>query len=110
MPFKLIENPEFTHDVAVMVPGDDGPREEKLRTRFRHLTDAEREPFDTQTDAGMKDFLRAAVVRFEDVVDDDDQPIDCDDALKERIIGVQYVRIGVYFGYFAGMGKARLGN
>ncbi|WPY94675.1 hypothetical protein T8T21_00690 [Limimaricola variabilis] len=108
--FKIVDRPEFTHDVPVMVPVDGGYREEKLRTRYRVVPDSEAESLVMSRTEDVKAFLRLAVVGFEDVVDDADQPIPYSDELRERLIGAPHVRLALVRGYTAAVSKARLGN
>lgn len=110
MPYKLLKTVEFTHDVPVAVPADGGHQEATLRTRFRHLSDEEAAQFDFGSGEGMKDFLRAVIVRFEDVVDENDRPVAMSDELLERMIGTSYVRLALLRHYGAAQTKARLGN
>ena len=68
--FKKPTDREFTHDVPVLVPADDGHEEHKLRTRFRAKSRAQQAAFDLTTEEGVDVWLREIVVAFEDVVDD----------------------------------------
>ena len=108
--FKIVSDPQFTHDVPVMVPVDDGHAEQSLRTRFRVLDDEARSAFDLTTPEGTKDFLHAAVVGFEGLVDDEEKPLPVTDALREKLIGTPYVSGALSRHYFAALYKARLGN
>lgn len=108
--FKLQKDPQFTHDVPVMVPVDDGHQEEMLRTRFRVLDDEALAEIDWESKDGAKVFLRAVIVRFEDVVDDHDKPILMSDELRERMIAKPYIRDGLTTAYGKALSKARLGN
>ncbi len=108
--FKIVSDPQFTHDVPVMVPVDGGHREDLLRTRFRQLRDDEMASADFETTEGIKSILRAAIVSFEDVVDDADKHIPMSDELREKLLAVPYIRIGLANAYGRAMAKARLGN
>lgn len=108
--FKIVSDPQFCHDVPVMVPVDDGHAEQILRTRFRVLNDEARAAYDLSTRDGTADFLRAIVVGFEDVVDDQDKPMASDDALIERMIGTPYIAGALANYYFPALYKARSGN
>lgn len=108
--FKLQKDPQFTHDVPVFIPCDDGFDEQKLRTRFRALGDETLAKFPYETNEDIKAVLRAVIVRFEDVVDDDGEAIPMTDALREDLIGRPYVREALATAYGRAMVKSRLGN
>ena len=108
--FKIVEKPEFTHDVAISVPVDDGHAEEKLRTRFRVLPDVEADAFDMRAPEGQRQFLEAAVVGFSDLVDDKDKHLDCTPALRERLLDTPYIRQALVLAYVRAVAGARRGN
>lgn len=107
--FKIARNPEFTHDVPIMVPVDDGFEEQKLRTRFRVLSADETMAHDFATPEGTEAYLRAIVVRFEDVVGDDGKAMP-DEESKNRLLGIIYVRQGLMTHYREAQSKAKTGN
>ena len=108
--FKVVRNAEFTHDVLVVMPVDDGFEEHKLRTRFRSKTDEELAAFDFQTRAGQDEFLRAVIVRFEDVIDETDAPLPMSDELMDQMLATPNVRVALMAHYGEARSKARLGN
>lgn len=109
--FKLSKDPQFTHPVTVMVPKDGGGHDEQvLKTRFRVRAVDDLNQHNLGTPEGTEEFLRAIVVRFEDVVDDAGQQIPSDDALTTDLLALSYVRIAITQGYFAAVNKAKAGN
>lgn len=109
--FKLKKNATFLHDVPVQWPVDDGFEEVMLKTRFRVLdADTLRLHDDLMTEAGQNAFLRAAIVGFPAVVDDDGQPVPDDDALFERILGLTFCRAPLLRTYQTAMTGARAKN
>ena len=110
MAFKLAKTPEFTHKVAIQVPIDGGHREEVLKCRFRVVPAETLALHDLSTAEGTESYLRAICVRFEDVIDEDGQPIEHSDALAHTLFGLPYVRLALVRAYTAAMAKARLGN
>lgn len=108
--FKIVENPEFTHDVAVSVPVDDGHAEETLRTRFRVLPDVEADAFDLRQPEGQRSFLEAAVVGFSDLVDAEGKHLDCTPALRGRLLDTPYIRTALVLAYVRAVAGARRGN
>jgi hypothetical protein len=110
MAFKIAKSPEFTHKVAVQVPIDGGHKEETLKCRFRALSADEMSQHDLMTAEGTEAYLRAICVSFEDVVDEDGQPLEHSDQLKNTLLGIPFVRIALVRAYSAAMAKAKLGN
>ncbi|WP_102226922.1 hypothetical protein [Acidimangrovimonas sediminis] len=108
--FKLAKEPQFTHDVPVQVPVDGGHEAQTLKARFRVIADDAAEEFDVSTTDGLKDFLRAAVVRIDDIVDEANDPVVWSADLFEELLNLAYVRIGLWNGYIKGLVGARLGN
>lgn len=106
--FKIVDHPEFTHDVPVLVPIDGGHREEKFKCRFRLASEEETAELSV-IDAG-KPFLRRVIVQIFDVVDEAGEALVWSDELRERLIDLPFVRAGLARAYFAAIAKARAGN
>lgn len=108
--FRIVERPEFTHEVHVQVPVDGGYRTETMKARFRILPEAELDTGDlTQTEAG-KEYLRRIVVRLEDLADASGQPLDYSDDLREAVLALPYARLALIRAYVAAQTRAREGN
>lgn len=108
--FKIISNPEFIHEVKVMVPVDGGHEEQVFKARFRVLSDDQMEGYDTSTTEGLKDFLRLAWVGASDLVGEGKEPAEFNDQVKEQMLGWTFCRIALLRTYTAAMVKARAGN
>lgn len=108
--FKIVKNPEFTHTVPVLVPVDGGYDNQSLKTRFRVLPADELARHDFASPEGTEAYLRAIVVRFDDVEGEDGKPVPHSDALMTQLLGVGYIRMAVLRAYTEAMTKARLGN
>lgn len=107
--FKIIKNPTFTTTATIHVPTDEGVVQQTLKVRFNLLSDDEV----PESQDKVIGFLRAAIVRIDDVVGEDDQPIPYDDALRDRLLGLPFVRLGLMAAYFStslGRGAAVSGN
>lgn len=107
--FKIIDNPEFTHEVPVMVPTDGGHAEQRMKVRFRVIEEDEI-ALDVSVADGTKAFLRRAVVTIEDLVDPADRPVPWSDAVRDRLLQLPYVRMALLRAYNAAVTKARAGN
>lgn len=107
--FKLAKNPEFTHDVPVLIPCDGGHVEQSLRVRFRALSADEINSHDMSGN-GLDAYLRAVCVRFEDVVDEDGIPIPPSDELTTKLLGMSFVRVALVRAYSIAMSRAKTGN
>ncbi|WP_322895176.1 MULTISPECIES: hypothetical protein [unclassified Yoonia] len=108
--FKVTHNPEFTHDVPVQVPVDGGHLEQKLRTRFRMMDLDQIDAFDLSTKEGNTTFLQRVVIGFEDLVDEDNNRLECTDALRDRMLMQPHIRMGLTQAYNRAVYKARVGN
>lgn len=108
--FKITKDPQFTHTVPVMVPVDGGHEEQTVKVRFRVRQIDDLNQHDRSTAEGTEAFLRSIVVRFEDVVDEDGNPVPSDTALTDQLLAVPYVRMAVVQSYFQAVNKAKLGN
>ncbi len=106
--FKVVSEPTFTHPVKVMVPVDGGHQEQTFKTKFRVLPLSDEQA--DGTDEGEQATLRRAIVSMSDVVGEDDQPLEYSDHLRDQLIAVPYVRIGLMRAYIAAVAKARVGN
>lgn len=101
--FALLKNPTFKTTARIIVPTDSGDVEQTLGVRFR-LTAEEA----TQMD--VTEFLRDAILSMDDIVDDAGKPLPYDAALRDQMIAVPFVRVGLLRAYWAAMSKAKLGN
>lgn len=108
--FKIAKNPQFTHSIPVLVPVDNGHEERPLKVRFRVLPIDDVNQHDPRTSEGTEAFLRAVVVRFEDVVDENGELMPSDDTLTSQMLALPYIRIALVKGYYDAVQKVRLGN
>jgi len=108
--FKVEKNPEFTHDVTVNVPVDGGHEEQIFKARFRVLSNNELEKIDLDSDDGTTVLLKAIIVGMEDLIGEDEKPLTYNDALRDRMIAVGYIRLALIQTYRDAVTKARVGN
>jgi len=98
--FKLTNKAEFTHNVPVSLPCDNGFEEVELRTRFRVLSKADFDRLGSPTTIDEQtEFLNAIVVRFEDVADDDGNLLPADDSLKSTLLDQPAIRLALQIHY-----------
>ncbi|WP_425230201.1 hypothetical protein [Sphingomonas sp.] len=107
--FTVATDPQFTHTVTVLVPVDGGHDAQTMQVTYR-VQPADKEGPDTSTAEGSTEFLRAAVVTIGHLVDDAKQPVPWNDALRDRLFAVPYVRAALAKGYYAAINKGVLGN
>ena len=107
---RVTNDPTFTHDCTVQVPVDGGFREDRCKATFRVLPTDEVDEFDLATEAGTKDFLKAVLIKLDELEDEKKQPIPYSDEIRDQLLRVPYVRIALAQTYFGAVGKARLGN
>lgn len=108
--FKIVEKPEFTHPVAVMVPVDGGHREETFKARFKVLSSDQEDAFDVTTSEGMKEYLRHIWVGFEDVADEAGNGLTWNDETRDRMLSTSYIRLALLRTYTAALVKVKAGN
>ncbi|WP_339636165.1 hypothetical protein [uncultured Sulfitobacter sp.] len=108
--FKVNQTPEFTRDVPVQTPDEEGYREDILKTRFRAIPVSEADAFDLSTGEGTIAFLKRVILRFENLVDDDEKPMTCTEALIDQLLDQAFVRVALVGTYFKGLHKSASGN
>ena len=106
--FKVTTDPRFTHPVKVFVPVDGGHKEQTFKATFR-VEDVEQLE-QVQDELGQRGVLERVIVGMSDLVGDDDQPLEYNDALRDQLIGVPFVRIALFRTYLEAVTKARAGN
>lgn len=110
--FKVSADPRFTHEVKVMVPVDGGHTQQTFRATFRALPIDELTGDDDPGDPNGSNaaLLKRVIVDLNDLLGDDDKPLTYSDELRDRLIGVPYVRVALMSTYIAAITKARAGN
>ncbi len=108
--FKVIDNPTFTIEVAVLVPVDGGHDRQSVRATYNVIPTDEMAGFDLTTAKGTRKFLERAVKRLDDVVDEKGEPLPWSDRLRDRLLTLPYVVTALARGYFENVNKAALGN
>jgi len=110
--FKIVTNPEFTHDVTVMTPVDGGFKEETFKCRFK-LLDADRiDKFSITSSFSALNatFLKEVIVRFEDLIGDDDKPLPYNDALRDLVLATPGAQMALMQTYLTAISKVKQGN
>jgi hypothetical protein len=110
MSFVVTKEPRFTHPVTVQVPVDGGHREEKFKATFRVISTDKLAEFDLDTEKGSRDMLVEVIIKLDELVDEQQQPVPYSDELRDALIAVPYVRNALGKTYFAALGKAARGN
>jgi hypothetical protein len=108
--FKLASDPTFTHVVRVQVPVDGGHATETLRVTYRVIGTEALERYELNTSEGTREFLRATIVRLDDIVDETGAPVPYSDAVRDRVIDLPYARVAIVRGYFDGVARGLQGN
>lgn len=108
--FIVTADPQFTHTVKVRVPVDGGFREETVNATYRVVPIEELEGFDLSSTDGSTAFLKRAIARLDDLVDEAKKPVDYSDELRDRIINTPFVRVALVRDYFAATGGVAKGN
>lgn len=108
--FKVVQNPQFTHRVKVMVPVDSGHREETFKATYRVLTVDKVAEYDLHDGGDSARFLRDVVVALDDIAGEDGNALPYNAEVLEAVIALPYARAALAGGYFEAVGKARRGN
>lgn len=94
--FKLAAEPIFTHVVPILVPVDGGLEKQTMKVTYNVLTS---ERYRELLDEDQFALVRELIARIEDVVDQNGDPMDYNDALRDHLIELPYVRLGLLRGY-----------
>lgn len=103
MAFKLNKNPTFVTTATIAVPTDNGPQDETLSVRFRVLDDEALE-------LPSPEFLKRAILRIDDVLDDEGEPVPSSEELISQVISLPFTRLPLVRAYMAALTGARAGN
>ena len=111
---KIIRNPSFKTPVKVLVPSDDGQKEEEFTGRFRVLTTPEIAAYDFRKAEDTTRFLRDAFLGWEpDLMADDGTAFVQDEANMTLLLSLPYIRFALQKAYFdavSGLPGAKRGN
>lgn len=108
--FNIAIRPEFTRTVKVQTPEGEGVREDDFRATFRWVPSDELEEFDNRTTEGIKDLLRAVIVRCDDLLGEGDKPVAWSDSVREQLLGWSNSRLALLLAYNTGWVEEKRGN
>lgn len=108
--FVVDLQPTFRHAVEVLVPTDGGHEKQTFAARFRVLASDKESEHDIATVEGSNSFLRAIVVEMDELVGRDEQPLPYNDALRDQLLKLPYIRTALVRTYFEAIQKATEGN
>lgn len=110
---KIVQNPEFKTPVKVYAPGANGQQEGEFTVRFRALTRSEQAEFDLGDVDGTDRFLRAVVLGWDGLSDEEGNAFEFNDANFALMLDLQYFRVALVQAYFSttsGIRAAKRGN
>lgn len=110
MSFKVVQERQFTHRVKIFTPVDGGHREESVKATYRVLDTEAIEDYDLASTEGTTEFLRAVIVRIDEVLGEDNEALPYNDELRDALLRMPYVRAALGKSYFDGISKGRKGN
>lgn len=108
--FKVVKNPTFTATVKVSAPTEGGVVASSFTGRFKALSISDTEEFNLLTTEGTLNYLRSILIGWEGVADEEGQPISFNDAARDELLDIPFVRIGILNTYNAAMMGAKSGN
>lgn len=112
MAYKINRNPTFTHEVEFQEPVDGGFETRSFRATFRIDTEDDEEGLNPRDAEAVKTFIahRWIGVPEGELVDDHGKPLPWSDKLRDQLIAIPYVRLGLLAAYFKAITRGRLGN
>ncbi len=108
--FNVAAEQTFKRTVPVQTPVDGGHRDDSVIAFYRVIPTDKVKQFDLNTEEGLRDFLKAAVVKLDDLVGADKQPVPFSDDLFEQLLGLPYLRLALMRTYFDAVAKVKAGN
>lgn len=110
--FTLIDQPEFTHDVTVVMPADGGFTEHTFKARFKLLPadEIEKFPMSQSFSAVNATFLREVIVRLDDLQGEDKELIPYSDDLRDRVLKSPPAQMALMQTYLTAISKVKQGN
>lgn len=108
--FKVVKNPTFTATVKVSAPTEGGVVSSSFTARFKALSISDTEAFNLLTTEGTLNYLRAILIGWDGVADEEGEAISFNDAARDQLLDLAYVRVGILNTYNAAMMGAKSGN
>jgi hypothetical protein len=108
--FKVVTMPTFKRPVEISVPSDNGHEKQTLTATYKALAAEEADKFDLSTQSGSAEFLRAVIVKLDDVVGENNEVLPYSDNLRDQIIAMPYARMPLARAYMEAVGGAKAGN
>ncbi|MGK7664259.1 MULTISPECIES: hypothetical protein [unclassified Marinovum] len=108
--FKVVKNPTFTATVKISAPTEGGFSDGSFTGRFRALSVSDAEDFNLLTAEGTADYLRTILIGWDGVVGDDGEPVSFNDASRDQLLDIPFVRVAILNTYNSAMMGAKRGN
>lgn len=99
-------NREFITPVVVHLPTGSGQIERWFMVRFRALSRSEEQRFDVHSAAGTDDFIRRAIVEWEGLKDEQNQPVPYSDTTLEYLLEIHEFRLALVKAYVTAMSRS----
>jgi hypothetical protein len=106
----VITRPEFTRRVEVRTPSGDGVKTESFSATFRWVPGDDLEGFDSNTSEGVKDLLRSVLVRADELVGTNDEPLAWSPEIREELLSWSNVRVALLLAYNKAWVEEKRGN
>lgn len=103
---KIVNNPEFSHEVTVRVPVDGGFVDQTFTARFRVVDWSGLKDLDVPPE----EQLRRVWIGWEGIEDEAGKPLPFSDAARDRLIGMLFVQVAVLRTYVDAIRGATRGN
>ena len=107
---KISSNPTFQRTITAKVPVDGGYREDSFKVTFKMLSTDEINKFDLASEAGTRQLLTAVIENLDDIAGENDKPLPYSDDLRDKVLGLPYLRTALVTEYFKSISGATEGN
>lgn len=107
---KIAQKLTFTHDVTILVPSNDGAREDTLRTTFNALSIEAQAQFNLGTQDGQRAYCNAIVNCFHDLEDEAGNTLPYTEELRAQLLDLPYIVAALVYHYARALTKVKLGN
>lgn len=108
--FNVIDDPIFTRTVEVKVPKAEGFETQTFEATFRAVGDEDSDGLEMSQIGEIKDLLRKRIVSFGDLADGTGEVIEYSEEIREKMISLSYVRLGLLASYNRALTEALTGN
>lgn len=110
MSFIVKAEPQFTHAVKVRVPVDGGFEVQTCKATYKVLPTTEAAKYDLSDGPSATEFIQRILVRLDDLKDEEKNPVEYNESVRDQLLPLQYFRTALTRTYFDAIAGAKVGN